>query len=116
MLWFVPVLFLLVRPLAVYLGLLGTHVKGAQRNLMSWFGIRGVGSLYYLLYAINHDIEPLLAERLLSITVAVVVASVIAHGISVTPLMKRYEARKAVHKDSLLPMRKEEGTQSKKPV
>ncbi|MDB5744710.1 MAG: sodium/proton antiporter, family [Polaromonas sp.] len=93
-LWFVPVLFLVIRPLAVYLGLLGTHVRGAQRNLMGWFGIRGVGSLYYLLYAINHDIDPALAERLLSITSAVVVASVIAHGISVTPLMNHYEARK----------------------
>jgi len=93
-LWFVPVLFLLVRPVAVYLGLAGTQVKGTQRKLMSWFGIRGIGSLYYLLYAINHEIESALAERLLSLTVAVVVASVIAHGISVTPLMKRYEARK----------------------
>ena len=97
-LWFVPVLFLLIRPLAVYIGLFGTHVKGAQRNLMGWFGIRGIGSLYYLLYAINHDIHRLLAERLLSLTLAVVVASVIAHGISVTPLMKHYEARKAAKK------------------
>ncbi|MDP3798452.1 MAG: cation:proton antiporter [Polaromonas sp.] len=93
-LWFIPVLFLVIRPLAVYLGLLGTPVKGAQRRLMGWFGIRGIGSLYYLLYAISHDIEPALAQRLLSITLAVIIASVIAHGISVTPLMKRYEARK----------------------
>lgn len=93
-LWFIPVLFLLIRPVAVYIGLLGTPVKGAQRRLMGWFGIRGIGSLYYLLYAISHEIEPALAQRLLSITLAVVIASVIAHGISVTPLMKRYEARK----------------------
>ena len=98
MLWFVPVLFLLIRPLAVYIGLLGTHVKGSQRNLMGWFGIRGIGSLYYLLYAINHNIQPALAERLLSITLAVVVASVVAHGISVTPLMIHYETRKAAKK------------------
>ena len=98
MLWFGPVLFLLIRPLAVYIGLLGTHVKGSQRNLMGWFGIRGIGSLYYLLYAINHNIQPALAERLLSITLAVVVASVVAHGISVTPLMIHYEARKAAKK------------------
>ncbi|AYQ28089.1 MULTISPECIES: sodium:proton antiporter [unclassified Polaromonas] len=94
-LWFIPVLFLVIRPVAVYIGLLGTPVSGAQRNLMSWFGIRGIGSLYYLLYAINHHIERALAQQLLSITLAVVVASVVAHGISVTPLMKRYEARKA---------------------
>jgi NhaP-type Na+/H+ or K+/H+ antiporter len=93
-LWFIPVLFLVIRPIAVYVGLLGTPVKGTQRRLMGWFGIRGIGSLYYLLYAINHHIERALAQQLLSITLAVVVASVIAHGISVTPLMKRYEARK----------------------
>ena len=97
-LWFVPVLFLLVRPLAVYAGLLGTQVSGSQRNLMSWFGIRGIGSLYYLLYAINHDIESALAERLLSITLAVMVASIVVHGISVTPLMQHYEKRKATKK------------------
>ncbi len=101
LLWFVPMLFLLIRPLAVYVGLLGTSVIGAQRGLMGWFGIRGIGSLYYLLYAINHGIEPALAERLLSITLAVVVASVIAHGISVTPLMARYEARQAARKKKL---------------
>lgn len=95
-LWFVPVLFLLIRPLAVCIGLTGTHVKGSQRNLMSWFGIRGIGSLYYLQYAINHGIAPALAEQLLSITLAVVVASVVVHGISVTPLMRHYEVRKAV--------------------
>lgn len=93
-LWFIPVLFLVIRPAAVYLGLLGTPVKGTQRRLIGWFGIRGIGSLYYLLYAINHHIERALAQQLLSITLAVVVASVVAHGVSVTPLMKRYEARK----------------------
>lgn len=98
LLWFVPVVFLLIRPLAVYAGLLGTGVEPGQRNLMGWFGIRGIGSLYYLLYAINHHIQPALAERLLSLTLAVVVASVIAHGISVTPLMVHYEARKAAKK------------------
>lgn len=97
-LWFVPVLFVLVRPLAVYMGLLGTRVKGSQRNLISWFGIRGIGSLYYLLYAINHGIQPVLTNRLLSMTLSVVVASVIAHGISVTPLMTHYEARKTAKK------------------
>ncbi|MDQ3059401.1 MAG: cation:proton antiporter [Pseudomonadota bacterium] len=97
-LWLVPVLFLVVRPLAVYLGLIGTPVRGVQRRLMAWFGIRGIGSLYYLLYAINHGIAPALAEQLLSITLTVVVASVVVHGISVTPLMNRYEARKAARK------------------
>ena len=92
-LWFVPLLFGVIRPLAVWVGLLGTSVKGQQRRLMAWFGIRGIGSLYYLLYAINHGLAPALAKDLLSITLAVVVASVVAHGVSVTPLMRRYEQR-----------------------
>lgn len=98
LLWFIPVLFLVIRPVAVYIGLLGAPVENTHRRMMAWFGIRGIGSLYYLLYAISHDIEPALAKRLLSITLAVIVASVIAHGISVTPLMKRYEARKAARR------------------
>ena len=92
--WFVTLLFLVIRPVAVYVGLLGTGIHGQQRRLMAWFGIRGIGSIYYLLYAIRHDIHRDLAERLLSLTLAVVVASVIAHGVSVTPLMKKYEQRK----------------------
>lgn len=94
-LWFVPLSFLVIRPVAVYVGLLGTGIQGQQRRLMAWFGIRGIGSIYYLLYAIHHDIHRDLAERLLSLTIAVVVASIVAHGISVTPLMKKYEQRKA---------------------
>lgn len=94
-LWFIPALFLVIRPLAVYLGLYGTRVERPQRRLIAWFGIRGIGSIYYLMYAITHELEPALAGRLLSITLAVVVASVVAHGVSVTPLMKRYEQRKS---------------------
>ena len=89
-LWFIPVLFAIIRPLSVYLGLIGTGVAGRQRTLMAWFGIRGIGSIYYLMYAISHGIEPDLAGQLLSITTSVVVASAVAHGISVTPLMKSY--------------------------
>ena len=113
--WFVPVLFFVVRPVAVWSGLLGTTVQAAQRNLMSWFGIRGIGSLYYLLYAINHDIEPALAERLLSITLAVVVASVIVHGVSVTPLMNHYEARKAAKNGKTKNQQASKEPDSKKP-
>ncbi len=94
MLWFVPVLFVLVRPLAVVSGLWGAPVARSQQRLMAWFGIRGIGSVYYLVYAIGHALAPALARQLLSITLTVVVASVVLHGISVTPLMQRYEKRR----------------------
>ena len=88
--WFVPVLFLLVRPLAV---LIGAPMRGAppiQRMLAMWFGIRGIGSIYYLMYALQHGIEAELAERIIAIVFTTVAASVVVHGISVTPLMRRY--------------------------
>ena len=94
-LWFVPLLFLLIRPSAVLIGLVGTRVNQSQRRLMAWFGIRGIGSVYYLMYAISHGLDEPTAEHLLSVTVAVVVASILAHGISVTPLMHQYERRRA---------------------
>jgi len=70
---------------------------------MGWFGIRGIGSVYYLMYAISHDIEPALAKQLLSIVIAVVVASVVAHGVSVTPLMTWYEKRRSYWRKSADP-------------
>lgn len=89
--WFVPLLLLVVRPLAVALGLLGSRTMGTQRRLMAWFGIRGIGSLYYLTYAIAQGLEEPLARHLADLTLATIAISVIVHGVSVTPLMQRYE-------------------------
>ena len=89
--WFVPALFLAVRPLSVALGLAGARTVRPQRLLIGWFGIRGIGSLYYLGYALNHGLDAHLAPSLIALTLAAVVASIIAHGVSVTPLMARYE-------------------------
>ncbi|MDB5941575.1 MAG: putative Na+/H+ and antiporter, NhaP type [Ramlibacter sp.] len=89
--WFVPLLLLVIRPLSVAIGLAGSSVSATQRLLIGWFGIRGIGSLYYLMYATNHGLAPELAAELASLTLAVVVASIVVHGISVTPLMAMYE-------------------------
>ena len=89
--WFVPLLLLVIRPLSVALGLAGSNASTAQRTLIGWFGIRGIGSLYYLMYAINQGLDPLLADVLTGLTLSVVVASIVVHGISVTPLMSMYE-------------------------
>jgi sodium/hydrogen antiporter len=90
-LWFVPLLLFVIRPLAVRIGLAKSSVSRNQRWLIGWFGIRGVGSLYYLMYAVNHGLDPKLAEQLMSLTFAVVVTSIVVHGVSVTPLMAAYE-------------------------
>lgn len=92
-LWFVPLLFLVIRPVAVALGVIGSRMPHFHRRLVSWFGIRGVGSLYYLAYATQHGLPPELAHRLTSITLTVVAVSIVVHGVSVTPLMGLYSAR-----------------------
>lgn len=89
--WFVPLLLLAIRPLSVGLGLLGSPASGTERWLVSWFGIRGVGSIYYLMYAVNHGLPGELADRMIALTLAVVVASIVLHGVSVTPMMAAYE-------------------------
>jgi sodium/hydrogen antiporter len=93
--WFVLLLFLVVRPVSVWLGLLGAPISRDQRILISWFGIRGIGSIYYLMYAINHDLPRPLAEQIIAITLTTVTVSIVLHGISVTPLMNLYARRKA---------------------
>ncbi len=89
-LWLVPLLFLVIRPLAVYAGLVGAPATTAQKVLMSWFGIRGIGSMYYLMFAITHGVDGPVAADLMALTIAVIVASIVLHGVSVTPLMNRY--------------------------
>ncbi len=93
--WFVLFLLLIVRPVSVWFGLLGAPVSRDQRVLISWFGIRGIGSIYYLMYAINHGLPRTLAEQITALTLATVVVSIVLHGISVTPLMNLYVQRKA---------------------
>lgn len=90
---FVAALFLVVRPLAVWLGLVGSATSGVQRGLTGWFGVRGIGSLYYLFYAVVHGVEGPVAERLLGLVLTVVTVSAVVHGVSVTPVMTWYQKR-----------------------
>ena len=90
--WFVLLLLLVIRPLSVAAGLHGARVPRMQKQLIAWFGIRGIGSLFYLTYAINRGLTVDLADTLTAITLSVIVTSIVVHGISVTPLMTRYQA------------------------
>jgi sodium/hydrogen antiporter len=91
--WFVPLLLLVFRPLAVWVGLRGEPVAPLQRRLIGWFGIRGIGSLYYLTFAIGHGVAEDDARTLIGLTAATIAVSVVVHGVSVTPLMEFYARR-----------------------
>lgn len=88
--WFVPLVLLVIRPAAVLVGLFRTKVSWMQQGLICWFGIRGIGSVYYLMYAITHGLAGDQARLLTGLTLSLIAASIVAHGVSVTPLMKVY--------------------------
>ncbi len=88
------VLFVLIRPLSVYASMIGSKASARHKRLIAWFGIRGVGTLYYLMFAIDHDLQHGVIDRLMPIVLTVVAASIVVHGISATPLMEHYERGK----------------------
>jgi NhaP-type Na+/H+ or K+/H+ antiporter len=86
-------IFVVVRPLSVLPSLYGIGCTRLQTGLMAWFGIRGIGSLYYLLYALQFPWLPDLNQRFTSIVLTVIAMSIVIHGISATPLMELYAKR-----------------------
>jgi NhaP-type Na+/H+ or K+/H+ antiporter len=88
--WFVPLLLLVLRPLSVVAAVVGERLTLPQCALIGWFGIRGIGSVYYLLFALRHGLDAHVADTLVSLTLWTVAASIVAHGVTAQPLMQRY--------------------------
>lgn len=87
------ILIFFVRPLATLLGLLGTPTNLTQRALIGWFGIRGIGSLYYLAFAATHGVAAEEARQIANICITAVALSIVLHGATAQPLMQWYERR-----------------------
>lgn len=87
-----------IRPLGAWISTIGGGYPSATRWLFGWFGVRGVGSIYYLCYALAHGLKDTLGERIAWITYVTIVLSVILHGTSTTPIMKVYN--KYIHRRS----------------
>ncbi len=83
-------LFMVARPVSVLASLLGTRTSWPIRGMVGWFGVRGIGSLYYLMYAIQHGLPENLALELIQLTLIVVTLSILVHGTSVKPMMDRF--------------------------
>jgi sodium/hydrogen antiporter len=83
-----------VRPLVGWLSLIGRPPPGLERFVIAFFGIRGLGSVYYLAYGINHGSF----EREVSIWSTlglVILISIVLHGVTVTPLMRRLDRQRS---------------------
>jgi NhaP-type Na+/H+ or K+/H+ antiporter len=83
-------ILLVVRPVAGVIGLVGLKAAGGEKLTLAFFGIRGVGTIYYLAYALNHAAFPQ-AERLWAIVALVILLSIVIHGLTVTPIMRRLD-------------------------
>ena len=87
--WTIVLLFV-VRPFAVYLTLVTSKLSRLERAYIGWFGIRGIGSIYYLSYAIAHGLSDGPAKETVQLTLVTIAMSIILHGATATPLMSYY--------------------------
>lgn len=86
------VILLVIRPATGLLGLLGLRASWSEKLTIAFFGIRGVGSIYYLAYGLNH-MEAEGPERLWAIAGLVILVSILMHGLTVTPIMRLLDRR-----------------------
>lgn len=84
---FALLILFVIRPLVGWISLVGLDQPRLERFAIAFFGIRGIGSVYYLAYGLNHG--AFAENRLLWGTLALVVLiSILLHGVSVTPIMR----------------------------
>jgi NhaP-type Na+/H+ or K+/H+ antiporter len=82
-----------IRPLAGHLATSGLGLDRARRGVVSVFGIRGIGTFYYLAHALNEGaFDEATARTLWAIAGLVVVVSIVMHGATATRAMRRARA------------------------
>jgi NhaP-type Na+/H+ or K+/H+ antiporter len=86
----VPALLFVIRPLATAVAFVGSPMAPGERAFIGWFGVRGIGSLYYIAVALGLGILSVDDSRSLFWTVsACVIASIVVHGVTASPLSRR---------------------------
>ena len=99
-------LLLVIRPLAVVLAFIGSPLDRRERAFLGWFGVRGVGSLYYVAAALSYGVLRTEDENVVFWTVAVVILiSITVHGITGTPLSRRLRPSRATLRRRLVARR-----------
>jgi len=83
-------LLFVVRPLAVYATTWRLGLSPSQRRLAAWFGIRGVGSMFYLAFAVAHGAAGPQLGWVADAVLVTITLSVLVHGTTATPVMRSY--------------------------
>jgi NhaP-type Na+/H+ or K+/H+ antiporter len=99
------VVLILVRPILAWMSLLGCPRPQAEKVIVSVFGIRGIGSIYYLAYASGRASFPGI-ETVWSTVFLIILLSILLHGVAVTPVMRWIDKERGV--DSRRDMRNAE--------
>jgi NhaP-type Na+/H+ or K+/H+ antiporter len=79
----VAVTFLIARPVAVWIALMGTETDRETRLFMGWFGPKGVATMTFSLIVLDQGIAS--GQRIFDLTALVVFCSIIVHGLTDTP-------------------------------
>jgi NhaP-type Na+/H+ or K+/H+ antiporter len=74
-------LILVIRPLSAWVSLSGTMFRGRARAVVSFYGVRGIGSIYYLAYAGNH-VQLANEYELWAIVACTILLSTVVHGLT----------------------------------
>ncbi len=83
-----------IRPIAGWLGLVRRAGTRRERAAIAFFGVRGVGSIYYLAFGLGHVENFPNQERLWAIVGLVIVLSVVVHGVTTQPLMRHVDRKR----------------------
>jgi sodium/hydrogen antiporter len=86
------IFLLLVRPAAGMLGLIGMQISLSEKAKISWLGIRGIATFYYLAYGLNNaNFEEAHAREIWAVAAFIVVVSIVLHGTSSHYIMKPHK-------------------------
>lgn len=84
---------LVIRPVAGWVGLIGSRHDTGVRGAIAFFGIRGMGTIYYLAHAVNEEAFPQ-ASVVWAVAVATILTSIAVHGVTATPALARLDKRR----------------------
>jgi sodium/hydrogen antiporter len=96
-------LLFVIRPAGALISTVGQQSNPVHPWLFGWFGIRGVGSLYYLFYSLGEGLKAEMGEQIAWITIITVIMSILLHGVTSTPLMNWYNQQIGIRRQKVAP-------------
>jgi len=83
---------LVLRPVTAWLSLRGSPIAPVEQRTIAFFGVRGIGTFYYVAFALGHAAFPD-ADFVWATTACAVLASVVIHGVTASPVLRTLDRR-----------------------